>query len=817
MQNEPGDEYIRRIATFIRSNERNLAELGFVRRRSPRRPAETNGSAFYNPLTWFGSESTGPPPKSVVMSIDTHHLFYLLIRLEALNLPVGTLDVRIDSPSRPLSYINFFPDADKTETLSLSSFRSSFSAVSALSLGVGWWGRPEPLSVDAELKYIYSSFTKLPALSVTAPTRKLIAELANEPPNENAIPMDSFKNLQSLECTDIDPRSLLGWDYLAESLISLRIKKSGLEDVSDIFIGAVLDDQARRAGSASRKRMRRIPRGPERHTSFYSSQLPDTVPESADEETNHSPTNTMPPSELPSRKWASLRYLSLSGNDFTFFPPDLTPHLTSITHLDLSSNLLNSVPEGLSALYNLVSLNLSDNMVESVLGIYLQLGSVTFINLSRNRLESICGLERLHALERVDLRHNAIEESAEISRLAPLPNISHVWVQGNPFTEYEENYRVKCFDFFWKEGKTVMLDGSPPGFYEKRNLTASPPEQTPASRPAAHSPPTIAIGHTHPHPHPHPHTSSPPPAEGVDDDKHTSAAPSLPPSSTTSPQLGPVGAVGVGGKARKKKVKRIVDLDGDNGSDDTASVKDSIHKRTTSNGSSAKKYKPLNKTQKDRGINPSRPVDHPSFGQFISLLATPHHLPPTTTSTTNTTEQSDALTSTAVTQSDPSTSSKPSPPPLARVGTDIRPGTISSRTNHRPRHTRYQTELASPSANDSDDSSPTLKPTNGHRSDSSPRTPSRSSTAISGSFGRSRNPQTFSSSARRARVSASVYEPSTGHSGDYDDDSFAGRERNDVADEADAFRRRIEALKQDMGDGWLKIFSQTQMKTPSPS
>ncbi|KAJ3749065.1 hypothetical protein DFH05DRAFT_1388764 [Lentinula detonsa] len=686
MQNEPGDEYIRRIATFIRSNERNLAELGFVRRRSPRRPAETNGSAFYNPLTWFGSESTGPPPKSVVMSIDTHHLFYLLIRLEALNLPVGTLDVRIDSPSRPLSYINFFPDADKTETLSLSSFRSSFSAVSALSLGVGWWGRPEPLSVDAELKYIYSSFTKLPALSVTAPTRKLIAELANEPPNENAIPMDSFKNLQSLECTDIDPRSLLGWDYLAESLISLRIKKSGLEDVSDIFIGAVLDDQARRAGSASRKRMRRIPRGPERHTSFYSSQLPDTVPESADEETNHSPTNTMPPFELSSRKWASLRYLSLSGNDLTFFPPDLTPHLTSITHLDLSSNLLNSVPEGLSALYNLVSLNLSDNMVESVLGIYLQLGSVTFINLSRNRLESICGLERLHALERVDLRHNAIEESAEISRLAPLPNISHVWVQGNPFTEYEENYRVKCFDFFWKEGKTVMLDGSPPGFYEKRNLTASPPEQTPASRPAAHSPPTIAIGHTHPHPHPHPHTSSPPPAE-----------------------------VGVGGKARKKKVKRIVDLDGDNGSDDTASVKDSIHKRTTSNGSSAKKYKPLNKAQKDRGINASRPVDHPSFGQFISL------------------------------------------------------------------------------------------------------TPSRSSTAISGSFGRSRNPQTFSSSARRARVSASVYEPSTGHSGDHDDDSFAGRERNDVADEADAFRRRIEALKQDMGDGWLKIFSQTQMKTPSPS
>ncbi|KAJ3850325.1 hypothetical protein EV368DRAFT_45566 [Lentinula lateritia] len=698
MQNEHGDDYIRRIAAFIRGNERNLAELGFVRRRNPRRPAETNASALYNPLTWFGSESTGSPPKSVVMSIDTHHLFYLLMRLEALNLPVGTLDVRVDSPSRPLSYINLFPDSDKTETLSLSSFRSTFSAVSALSLGVGWWGRPEPPKVDTELKYIYSSFTKLPALSVTAPTRKLITELANEPSNENAIPMDSFKNLQSLECTDIDPRSLLGWDYLAESLISLRIKKSGLEDVSDIFIGAVLDDQARRAGSASRMRMRRIPHGPERRTYFYSAQLPDTVQEVADEET--SSTNSIPPTtppELSPRKWASLRFLSLSGNDLTFFPTELTLYLTSITHLDLSSNLLNSVPEGLSALYNLVSLNLCDNMIESVLGIYTQLGSVTSIDLSRNRLESICGLERLHALERVDLRHNAIEESSEIGRLALLPNISNVWIEGNPFTEYEESYRVTCFDFFWKEGKTILLDGSLPGFYEKKNLTAPPPEQAHTSRPvsAAHSPPTIAIGHTHPHSHPHPQSNSPP-AELAD------------------------GAVGVSGKSRKKKVKRIVDLDGDHVSEDSASIKGSNHKRTTSNGSYAFKHKP-------QKVNAPQPVDHPSFG-------------------------------------------------------------------------------------DSAESSPTLGPIDSNKYAIPPSSPAVPS------FRRSRNSQTFSSaksSARRQRVSASVYEPPTGM--DNDSFSFAGGQTNTIVDEAEAFRRRIEALRQDMGDGWLKIFSQTQMKTPSPS
>ncbi|KIK67050.1 hypothetical protein GYMLUDRAFT_81662 [Collybiopsis luxurians FD-317 M1] len=790
--NESGDDYIRRIAAFVRNNERNLAELSFVRRRAPRRPADNTGPAFYNPLSWFGGETsaTAPPPKSTVMSIDTHHLFYLLIRMEALNLPVGTLDVRVDSPSRPLSYVNLFPDADKTETLSLSSFRSSFSAVSTLSLGVGWWGRPEPPSVDTELKFIYSSFTKLPALSITAPTRKMIAELATDPPNENAIPMDSFKNLQSLECSDIDPRSLLGWDNLAESLLSLKIQRSGLEDISDVFIGAVLDDQARRAGSTTRKRIRRIPRGPERQTSFYSSQVPETVPEANDEEASPSPTAPTPASQLSSRKWASLRFLSLTGNDLTFFPIEPVSYLTSITHLDLSSNLLNSVPEGLSALFNLVSLNLCDNMIESVLGIYTTLGSVTFINLSRNRLESICGLERLHALERVDLRGNSIEDSAEIGRLAPLPNISDVWVEGNPFTEYEENYRVTCFDLFWKEGKTIMLDGSPPSFYEKRKLTVASPEHMNASRPvsAAYSPPTVAIGaHSHSLP------SSPPPEHAeIVNNLSTATSPSA------SSAMSPPAVLGVSGKGRKKKQKRIVDLDGEHGSDDAASFKGG-HRRTTSNGSNISKHKSSSKkVPKDREMPPAQPVEHQSFGQFVSLLAIPHNLPAAMASSSvpsPVAEQPELVET--VSPSSPSTSSKPAPQ-LTRKESEFQSATRSSRPNRKSRHTRYQTDFGS-AGGDSDESEPAAF--------------SSSSEAINPARRLRQNSQTFSSAraaARRARVTASLYEPPTV-------DGQGAAEENAVVDEADAFRRKIEALKKDMGDGWLKIFSQTQMKTPSPS
>lgn len=71
---------------------------------------------------------------------------------------------------------------------------------------------------------------------------------------------------------------------------------------------------------------------------------------------------------LSEMNWAFLKHLCLSDNALTFFPTNPIQYLTSLTSLDLSSNLLISVPAGLDQLYNLVSLNLADNMIESVLG-----------------------------------------------------------------------------------------------------------------------------------------------------------------------------------------------------------------------------------------------------------------------------------------------------------------------------------------------------------------------------------------------------------------------------------------------------------------
>lgn len=776
MDHEHGDDYIRRIAQYIRTNEQGLAAAGDLRRRRTKAVNNSDVSVF-NPLGWFGTaqDNVGlSSNKPVILSIDAHHLFYLLMRLEAIGLNVGSLDVRVENPSRPMNYVNIPHEKDRSDTLSLRSFASSFSAVSRLSLGGGWW-KPPPPTVDSELKYIFSSFTKLPAISLHAPEPRLISELANETPNENAVPLEAFKTIQMLECVDVDPRTLLGWDKLAESLKSLTIRKSGLEDVSDIFIGAVMDDQARREGEVGTERTRRIPKGPpSRQSSFRTTRLPDSVPEDAeetpltpkvtespisevaqtfpsskqDEATSNEPQNeevkeedaasvldTPRPSDsnpLPSFKWAFLRHLSLSDNALTFLPTSPLPYLTSLTHLDLSSNLLVSVPPGLSALYNLVSLNLSDNMIDSVLGIYMMLGQILTLNLSRNRLESICGLERLLALERVDLRHNIIEETAEVGRLAPLPNIAEVWVEGNPLVDIEEGYRIRCFDLFWKEGKSITLDGSPPGFYEKRYLTNPPLEQMTSSRPAsvAYSPPAVPVGA----PSPRTNGQSAPAAHGLS--PGLSLASSSSPPQTASPQL-----AAVVGRNRKKKNLRIVNLDG--GSDGVATSSGSAsHSRGTSDINSLT-TSTSTRSPKVRATSPAKP----------SLVET--------------------TSSSAVAGSSTEKSF-------------VAPAFASDVTRKKmSRHSRHYTEFAPVSSNAFEDPSP-APPT--PKDDSRPSTTHRRSATMSSR-----------SATRRARVSASVYEPPT---------------ESKPFDESAAFRARIEALRSDMGEGWLKVFNQSHLGSP---
>ncbi|EGO00071.1 hypothetical protein SERLA73DRAFT_180472 [Serpula lacrymans var. lacrymans S7.3] len=481
-----------------------------------------------------------------------------------------------------------------------------------------------------------------------------------------------------------------------------------MEDFTDLFVVSVLEDEREREERISITRRRMGSRVLPRQASFHSTLLPASVPESVEDlQTPTAENIQLPPpplaaSQLSPSKWAFLKHLSLADNAMTFLSMEPLTCLASLTHLDLSSNLLVSVPHGLSVLHNLVSLNLSDNMIDSVLGIYTQLGQVLTINLSRNRLESLCGLERLMALERVDLRHNYIVESGEVGRLATVPNITEVWVEGNPLAYHEDNYRINCFDIFLKEGKNIQLDGTPPSFSERRTLTVAP-DQIPASRsvPAVPSPSVVAVGV-------HTSTSAP----DMPSTPQLSPSASSPASRNASPMLTAV----VAGKSRRKRNKRIVDLDGDADHSDASVAHSGLRSHNKPHGDSSVK------ASSER----ERPHDPPSQPSQASAETT---LPP------------------------------------------------------HSRHRRRNTDHSSASA--ADDSAPM--------------------SAHSGSLRRISRDARALSPVRRSYMSTSIYEPPTSNSATSES----------KIEEAEAYRARIEALRSDMGDGWLKVFSQSQLGAPT--
>lgn len=448
-----GDDYVRRLAAFIRANEGRFALSPILR------PKETQG--------WVPFQYHNP----AVLSIDFSRLSYILIRLEAHGFTVGPLDIHVDIPSHSISHLCLQANPDRSDALSLASFKSSISAITSFSLpNYYWWTKPDPDSIDHDLKYIYSCFTKLPAVSLKAPRSNAMHGLTIDPTGPNALPLHVFKNMQSLECADINPRILLGWSRLAESLRSLKICRSGIDDFTEIFAGAALESESHRGHVHSDEQ----------------------IGQELDSDGHAPEGNCIPTTVGSSLKWAFLRYLSLKDNAITSLPGDVVSYFVSLIHLDLSSNLLVSIPSGLDTLHNLTSLDLSDNMIDSVIGIYAQIGQIRTLNLSKNRLESICGLERLSALERIDLRHNHIQESAEVGRLSTVPNIAEVWVEGNPFVEHEVEHRLNCLGFFWREGKAIHLDGALPNFYEKKGLALRTTKHaTPNRRASSGSPPIV--------------------------------------------------------------------------------------------------------------------------------------------------------------------------------------------------------------------------------------------------------------------------------------------------------------------------------------
>ncbi|KAK4238147.1 hypothetical protein C8A03DRAFT_44059 [Achaetomium macrosporum] len=295
MDSEDGELFIKQLADFVRTHEKALANaLQFRRQNAPRhgpsqsvssiptgtvpppsvpeRPSTSasTSSTLAAALSFGTLNFTSHTIKPARLALTAHHLFYLLSRFEELGIPVGPMKVRLENlhdSTASANYVSFLGQSQRSKNRgsdvgsihSVSSIRSVMSSMSALwaSLGIGSSisaARTErqKAAIQADLKYLYSAFTKIPSLKLAPDFRARLIKGYEEFPFDSAVPLYVFKNVQALEVSDIDFRQFFGWDRLAEQLRSLTLKRASVDDPADILIDIVLDDMDKRRRRSSK-------------------------------------------------------------------------------------------------------------------------------------------------------------------------------------------------------------------------------------------------------------------------------------------------------------------------------------------------------------------------------------------------------------------------------------------------------------------------------------------------------------------------------------------------------------------------------------
>lgn len=280
---------LQNLAQFVRTHEKALANALQLRRQDLKlgRNGSQSIEASPNPLAAaqsanstssissalaaalsLGSLSlTSHSVKPAKLTLTSHHLFYLLSRFEEAGIAVGPLNVRtenLQSEASPANYVSFLGQSqrphgrsDRDSIHSVSSVRSVMSGMSAM-----WFGLGSANSVTKtekahtqlmlDLKYLYSAFTKIPCLRLTPDRKARLIRGSEEFPFDTAVPLLAFKNLSALEICDVDFRHFFGWDKLAERLRSLTLKRAHIDDPTDLFTSIVLDDMDKRRRRSSK-------------------------------------------------------------------------------------------------------------------------------------------------------------------------------------------------------------------------------------------------------------------------------------------------------------------------------------------------------------------------------------------------------------------------------------------------------------------------------------------------------------------------------------------------------------------------------------
>ncbi|KUJ21120.1 uncharacterized protein LY89DRAFT_665576 [Mollisia scopiformis] len=548
MDTEDGQFFIKNLAHFVRTHEKALANALQLRRQqapkngssqsattgavgssaTPTSPTATNppssasssstsstlAAALSLPYLTFASHNIKPAK----LALTPHHLFYLLSRFEDLGIAVGPMNVRLENihDTSTTNYVSFLSQSqrpkgrgsDHGSIHSVSSVRSVMSGMSSLwsSFGLGSGNsaartEKQKAQIEADLKYLYSAFTKIPCLRLAPDRRARLIEGYEEFPFDSAVPLLAFKNISALEISDIDIRQFFGWDRLAEQLRSLTVKRAGVDDPADLLINIVLDDMDKRRRRSSKAQMsptstwvasssspKRSPTMP--HAELVKS---NSAPGSPDERVHigdeadgrgaslvrsgsdgaKSPTKSRPRSNSPVRPPSSrtgsahghLRgsykvkrsgsgsshssmsdgWHNLRGSSSNLLAMGILPSSKwrFLKHLSLADNGLTSVStSSLSPLANtLHSLDLSANLFSQIPDCLASLTALRALNLSNCMIDSLHSLTRnpLPAITALNLRSNRLISIAGVERLYPLERLD---LRDNKMTDPTELARL---------------------------------------------------------------------------------------------------------------------------------------------------------------------------------------------------------------------------------------------------------------------------------------------------------------------------------------------------------------------------------------
>ena len=178
----------------------------------------------------------------------------------------------VTSDISPTNYVSFLQAhqkpkgrTDRDSMHSVSSVRSVMSSMTTFWNSIGLGGSASSRTerakavAEADLKYLYSAFTKLPSLRLTSDHRARLIKGYEEFPFDTAVPLFAFKNLQQVDIVDLDFRQFCGWDRLAEQLTLLTIKRGKIDDPAEVLTDIVLDDMERYRRRTNKRRRQYSP------------------------------------------------------------------------------------------------------------------------------------------------------------------------------------------------------------------------------------------------------------------------------------------------------------------------------------------------------------------------------------------------------------------------------------------------------------------------------------------------------------------------------------------------------------------------------